>query len=137
MPRPGISPTFDATTRRIPIRRDMPLLVGCIFNEEVHLRPPRPAVLDDFMTILEKQRGGVIGIDMNHCIYFMDKAGLMTLSEMFPIIIFIPTEGDSIEYLYSEVSSEVKKDAANYEAVCERIYTMIDRWSVANGGLFS
>jgi len=126
MPRPGINPVFDATTKRLPLKEDMTMIVGCVYNDEVQLRPPRQNVLDDFMNILEKKHGGVIGIDMNHCIYFMDKAGLVNLSEMFPIIIFIPSEGDCIEYLYKEVSQEEKKDEAKYAATCEHIYAMID-----------
>ena len=125
MSRPDSNPVFDAVSKRIPLKFGMNLFVGCVYNDTVILRAPKQNVLDDFLKINEAKYGGVIGIDFNHCIYFMDRMGLLNLSEMIPMIVFIPHNDDCIAYLYKEVSTETKTDNDKYSATCESIYAMI------------
>ena len=78
------------------------------------------------MDVLEAQYKGVLAIDMNHCVFFMDKAGILDFSTIFPLIVFIPLKDNTIETMYEESAREVKLDPEGYTKHTEDLYTQID-----------
>jgi hypothetical protein len=121
-----MNPIFDVVTQRIPVR-DASLLVGCIHDGELHVRMPRRNILEDFMNILTHRYGGILAMDLNHCIYFLETQGILNLSKLFTILVFIPTRGDCIDYLYTEISKP-KREEEKYESMCHHVYEMLDKW---------
>ena len=119
---------FDAVTQRIPVR-EASLLVGCIHDGALHVRMPRINILEDFMKILEHRYGGVFAMDLNHCIYFLETNGILNLSKLFTILVFIPSRGDSIDYLYTEISKP-KREEEKYESTCGTVYELLDKWKI-------
>jgi hypothetical protein len=79
------------------------------------------------MKILEHRYGGVLAMDLNHCIYFLEAAGIMNISKMFTILVFIPSRGDCIDYLYTEISKPIPEEG-KYKSTCSTLYEMLDKW---------
>jgi hypothetical protein len=122
----GGDAVFCAVTSREPIKESMNILVGTIVDNKIVIKPPKMNILNDLMDVLEAQYKGVLAIDMNHCVFFMDKAGIMDFSTMFPLIVFIPLKDNTIESMYEESAREVKLDPEGYTKHTEDLYTQID-----------
>ena len=118
---------FDAVTQRLPVRADVPLFVGCVHDGVLHVRMPRMNILTDFMKILEHRYGGILAMDLNHCIYFLEATGIMNISKLCPILVFIPSRGDCIDYLCTEISKPSPEEE-KYKSTCSLVYEMLDQW---------
>lgn len=118
---------FDAVTQRLPVRADASLFVGCVNDGVLHVRMPRINILEDFMKILEHRYGGVLAMDLNHCIYFLESAGIKNISKLFTILVFIPSRGDCIDYLYTEIT-KLMPEEEKYKSTCSTLYEMLDHW---------
>ena len=117
---------FCATTTNSPIKESMNILVGTIIDNKVVIKPPKTNILMDLMDVLEAQYKGVLAVDMNHCVFFMDKAGILDFSSMFTLIVFIPLKNNTIESMYEELARDVKVDPEGYTTHTEDLYTQID-----------
>ena len=117
---------FCATTTNTDIKESMNILVGTIIDNKVVIKPPKQNILMDLMDVLEAQYKGVLAVDMNHCVFFMDKAGILDFSTMFPLIVFIPLKNNTIESMYEELARDVKVDPDRYTKNTEDLYTQID-----------
>ena len=113
-------------TSRVPIKESMNILVGTVVDNKVVISPPKMNILNDLMDVLEAQYKGVLAIDMNHCVFFMDKAGILDFSTMFPLIVFIPLKANAIESMYEELYRDVKLDPEGYTKHTEDLYIQID-----------
>lgn len=124
----GGDAVFYAVTTRMPIKESMNIVVGTLVDNELIIKPPKINILEDLMDVLEAQYKGVVAIDMNHCLFFMDKAGILDFSSMFPLIVFIPLKENRIETMYEELAREVKIDPEGYTEMTELLYTQIDTY---------
>ena len=122
----GGDAVFHAVTSRVPIKESMNILVGTVVDNKIVINPPKMNILNDLMDVLEAQYKGVLAIDMNHCVFFMDKAGILDFSTIFPLIVFIPLKDNTIETMYEESAREVKLDPEGYTKHTEDLYTQID-----------
>lgn len=122
----GGDAVFHAVTSRVPIKESMNILVGTVVDNKVVISPPKMNILNDLMDVLEAQYKGVLAIDMNHCVFFMDKAGILDFSTMFPLIVFIPLKANAIESMYEELYRDVKLDPEGYTKHTEDLYIQID-----------
>jgi hypothetical protein len=124
----GGTAVFYGVTTRLPIKDSMNILVGTYECEELTIKPPRQNILEDLMSILEAQYGGILAVDLNHCIFFMDKVGILDFAKIFPLIVFIPLKENRIEAMYKELSRNTKEDPDTFTQVTEQLYSQMDRF---------
>jgi hypothetical protein len=124
----GGTAVFYGVTTRLPIKDSMNILVGTYECEELTIKPPRQNILEDLMSILEAQYGGILAVDLNHCIFFMDKVGILDFAKIFPLIVFIPLKDNHIEAMYKELSRNTKEDPDTFTQVTEQLYSQMDRF---------
>jgi hypothetical protein len=124
----GGTAVFYGVTTRLPIKESMNILVGTYEDTELNIKPPRQNILEDLMTVLEAQYGGILAVDLNHCIFFMDKAGILDFSKLFPLIVFIPLKDNRIEAMYKELSRNIKEDPDAFTQTTQQLYREMDRF---------
>ena len=124
----GGTAVFYGVTTRLPIKESMNILVGTYEGDELNIKPPRQNILEDLMSVLEAQYGGILAVDLNHCIFFMDKAGILDFSKLFPLIVFIPLKNNRIEQMYKELARNVKQDHDAFTQSTEQLYNQMDRY---------
>jgi hypothetical protein len=124
----GGTAVFYGVTTRLPIKDSMNILVGTYEGEELTIKPPRQNILEDLMTVLEAQYGGILAVDLNHCIFFMDKAGILDFAKIFPLIVFIPLKDNRIEAMYKELSRNTKEDPDAFTQTTQQLYSQMDRF---------
>lgn len=124
----GGTAVFYGVTTRLPIKDSMNILVGTYEDDELNIKPPRQNILEDLMSILESQYGGILAVDLNHCIFFMDKAGILDFAKIFPLIVFVPLKENRIEGMYKELASNVKEDPDAFTHITEELYSQMDRF---------
>jgi hypothetical protein len=124
----GGTAVFYGVTTRLPIKDSMNILVGTYEGEELTIKPPRQNILEDLMSILEAQYGGILAVDLNHCIFFMDKAGILDFAKIFPLIVFIPLKDNRIEAMYKELSRNTKEDPDAFTQTTQQLYSQMDRF---------
>jgi len=124
----GGTAVFYGVTTRLPIKESMNILVGTYEGDELNIKPPRQNILEDLMSVLEAQYGGILAVDLNHCIFFMDKAGILDFSKLFPLIVFIPLKNNRIEQMYKELARNVKQDPDAFTQSTEQLYNQMDRY---------
>ena len=122
----GGTAVFYGVTTRLPIKDSMNILVGTYEENELSIKPPRQNILEDLMSVLEAQYGGILAVDLNHCIFFMDKAGILDFAKIFPLIVFIPLKDNRIEAMYKELARNVKEDPDAFTQITEQLYSQMD-----------
>lgn len=124
----GGTAVFYGVTTRLPIKDSMNILVGTYEADELNIKPPRQNILEDLMTVLEAQYGGILAVDLNHCIFFMDKAGILDFAKIFSLVIFIPLKDNRIEAMYKELARNVKEDPDAFTYISKQLYSHMDRY---------
>lgn len=117
---------FYTVTTRLPIKHSMNLLVGTVIDNKVVIKPPKMNLLEELMDILELQYKGIFAIDLNHCMLFMDKKGILEFSQVLPIIVFIPMKDNKIETLYEELIRVEKQNPEEFSRLTDNIYEQVD-----------
>ena len=117
---------FYTVTSRVSIKQSMNLLVGTVIDNKVVIKPPKMNILEDLMDILEAQYKGIFAIDLNHCMLFMDKKGILEFSQVMPLIVFIPMKENKIETLYEELIRLEKKNPEEFDRLTNTIYEQVD-----------